>query len=577
MLLLAVVVCAQQRRPCIGTVCDADGAPIAAARVEFVYSCPGDASFLHDEQAAVTDARGRFRVDLWNGVGYAMWAIAPPDEQGRAFASAIEVGATGGGLVALRCAHEVAAREVRITGVDAWREHGAARMRVLRSALDFVGVPVALPQQGASLVELPPLPHGALPFLLETDAGEPLVFGELLVDADELGFAEPVVVTPEVEGELPDGARVVVSLMIPPGARSLTVVGNGERVLRRVGDVLDESCEVVVPAFGRPEYHNQLVTYLEAEVDRELVGRGPVRLQEIELVQARRGGSVNRLQVIGRPAAHVRASGLVGERALVAPRSDHFVVGYQLMAPFTSAADRVRGGLPACKFWSGVDVFVRAAAVDDYQPVRLAFGAEKGREGVVAPPMSSLAVCVRAADAGPGADAWVCVREVGADPRGWPGELFWHRCDSGGRVRVSLPTGIYGVHASDGRGMADARVAVEVGAEATVGLDLVTLPVMSCRVVDGAGRPVAGANVCGDYPVLGWSSDAFEAQRAQVRLVLHLHALDGLRTDADGRVDVPVFLSRDHVMVSFFDGEGKASLPVSARSSEAKAVLVTPR
>ena len=156
LLLLCVLAPAQQRRPLLGTVVDADGKPLVGAEVVCAFAPPGAESGAPvDVQRATTDARGRFRANVFGGTRYQVFAMGPADEQGARLATGFVVAAAGP-LLALRARHRQMPVTLQLVGLEAWQDLAPFQIRVCLGGtqLDAPLLPVS-----DGTVSVPPQPR----------------------------------------------------------------------------------------------------------------------------------------------------------------------------------------------------------------------------------------------------------------------------------------------------------------------------------------------------------------------------------------------------------------------------------
>lgn len=146
------------RRATAGRVLDADGRPLAGARVRYAYvPLGGEHLPPADVVEAVTDARGRYRVALLPCAQYQAWAIGEADADGRRLVSAM--GWTDASEVLDTPAHhEFVPQRIEVKGIDAWAADGPHRVRWLTNGIELPMPPVAVDADG--MTDVPPTPAG---------------------------------------------------------------------------------------------------------------------------------------------------------------------------------------------------------------------------------------------------------------------------------------------------------------------------------------------------------------------------------------------------------------------------------
>ncbi|MEO6595532.1 MAG: carboxypeptidase-like regulatory domain-containing protein [Planctomycetota bacterium] len=147
---------AQDRRPLVGVVRVPDGAPLADAEVKFAYVPRAfEGEVAADAPIAVTDASGRFRIDLLPCAIYRAWAVGPADAQGVRYISAIHL-TTSEPTLELRATHRVPSRTLQVDGLAAWQDVSQLRVRFLPAGMHLPDLELALDADGRTSV--PPLP-----------------------------------------------------------------------------------------------------------------------------------------------------------------------------------------------------------------------------------------------------------------------------------------------------------------------------------------------------------------------------------------------------------------------------------
>jgi hypothetical protein len=161
LLLTSASLLAQERRPLLGKVVDADGKPLANATVQLAnVPYGGEAEVAADHAKVTTDERGRFRADVWSCTEYRMWAVGPVDA-GKFLASEVTP-ANANQVVELRAAKQLPVRSVIVRGAAAWTELAPLRLRVVQAGVELPGM--TFPIGDDERVELPPLPDAFLTF-----------------------------------------------------------------------------------------------------------------------------------------------------------------------------------------------------------------------------------------------------------------------------------------------------------------------------------------------------------------------------------------------------------------------------
>ena len=159
-LLTAPLTVAQVRATCSGIVRDTTGAPIAGARV--VASWQPDVLTLgaRDRREVTASADGAFAFDLFVGYPYCIWAIAPADADGARAVAFPTYEATGGRTLDVVCATRSAPVRLMVRGTTAWINEGPLALRVLIARDCPVGPDIPVPGDGP--IPLPPLPNDVI-------------------------------------------------------------------------------------------------------------------------------------------------------------------------------------------------------------------------------------------------------------------------------------------------------------------------------------------------------------------------------------------------------------------------------
>ena len=128
-LVAALALRAQERQPAFLNVIDANGKPVAAAKVTCFASPPvpveGDSDVLDVE----SDERGRAVVKLLADRIYSAFAVTRASDASPQCSETAEY-VIAGGEHALRIVRECPSKPFVFEGVDAWRDHGPLAVRV---------------------------------------------------------------------------------------------------------------------------------------------------------------------------------------------------------------------------------------------------------------------------------------------------------------------------------------------------------------------------------------------------------------------------------------------------------------
>lgn len=134
---LATGLAAQERRPLVGRVIDAAGAPLARATVTLAWSPPGgEECGPGDVVTAATDERGRFVARVFGREGYSVWAVqATPGGEPRA--SIVHNHVAAGTDVELRVEHAAPCTGIVLEGAEPYADLGPLRVQVAPRAANL--------------------------------------------------------------------------------------------------------------------------------------------------------------------------------------------------------------------------------------------------------------------------------------------------------------------------------------------------------------------------------------------------------------------------------------------------------
>ncbi|MFN3244404.1 MAG: hypothetical protein ACE37K_23060 [Planctomycetota bacterium] len=161
---------AQQLRPLLGKVVDADGQPIEGAEVHCVLPDITDGRHRAAAHEVVkTDARGRFRASIRPCTLHLVWAIGPDGDQ-RVCSSTTWT--TSGRLVELRADQPRPVCKATIKGLEAWQDLRPFRLRLVPHSVELTGSEVEIGEDATC--ELPPMPAGRVHLEVVDKDGQPL-------------------------------------------------------------------------------------------------------------------------------------------------------------------------------------------------------------------------------------------------------------------------------------------------------------------------------------------------------------------------------------------------------------------
>lgn len=525
----------------LGHVADATGERVAGARVTVFWSPPDDpAGTRTDRVEATSDERGRFVVKVLPGRGYSAFAMAGQGP-GPVRCSAIRDGiAASGQPLELVLTETAVARPVRLRGTDAWQGRGPLQLFAAPSAANALRIPVDL-RDGRAL--LPPLPGLSLVVVCDRDGEWIALDGVRPDDASiELPSTHAVAVrTVDEKGNAIAGATISAC---SSGLGSNTGLGTYRpgrpdvlAVLGRTGD--DGTATVHVPCWMNPWLGKRACM---------LVARAPGRAPSCS------GWDGNSLVVAGvesevpadrvltfvlRPADTLRVVAAPGERLLSARIAGPIESARgQRLLQFAASAEPAAAGAPEIALArpaSGGDLVVESLGEAGNTIFTLVHDQAGERIDLGVDGLRRVSVRVQRADGRPAAGIPVCL--IHATDSSWGFYFDPLFTDPAGRLDLRFGAGIWALLAYDEPHAAWRTLAADGGDERW-DLVLEPLPRMELRVVDGEGRPVAGARA------RVWeslSSPLGAKVTAEQRLLVpfaHLHHAEEpwACSDADGRI-----------------------------------------
>ena len=540
-----------QPTPC--AVLDAAGRPVADAAVTILGSQPHLSPSLRQDHLVElrTDARGRALARLRPGLCYVAWARGPAVEGRRCCAPTVGFFAAGASLE-LRCEAPAAIERGRLLGADAWRDRGPLRCFAMSQS---PGAEIELRLGDDGRFELPGPPY--LIFEARLADGQPL-WSAAMDQVLQLPPPQRVVVRArDGAGQPLSGAAVthVVSHSLFGCVDGLRGV-EPERV-RRLG-VTDARgrCEVVVPYEGDPLRTPDAWLLLAVDAGdrppvfggawwrRVAVDNRPVeRLAGDELpftcalVEPLRGA------VAGAPAGTVAHLSVVDKRFISregSSASHALTFTAEVRADGSFAFVDVPHRVDSCRL-----SFVPPAGAR-WRPVL--FAPEAGR---------ALPAAVRALDEERSAVGGCDLALQVLDPNGLPARgavalLFGVGAASGrlldvpmripldprgsASVRVVAGEWLVSVLTADGFGY---RVVEVAGPGARTSLQLDPLARTTVTLLDARGAPVVGARVQPRPASIQGTRDPVRSILQRAYQVANTLPWRTLRTDADGRVEVP--------------------------------------
>ncbi len=543
---------AQELRPTFCRVVDAAGAPVPGASVTLAGGRPHLSPSLHEPHVVdlTADARGRVVARLRRGLCYVSWARGPLQDGAR-LRSKVSGYFAAGAMVTLRCLEREQPPRVRLQGEDAWAELGPLRCFALTSV---PGAERALERAEDGTFEAPGAPFDR--FEVRLADGRPLWNTRLGV---ALTLPPPqrvkVLAVDDGGGPLPGAAvwhRVGRRRSWPiDGLRSAA-----QDRMRLLGQTDAQGrCEVVVPYDGNPlsDPDDDLLLFVAAG---------------------------------DRPAV---AGGVWGERLYVSDRRVSEIEGDELRFTCAKVAP-LRGALPGappgtvaqlaaiCKLHLQRNSYLHDARVftaevqadgsftfvgvpDELHSSRLSFHAPAGkgawrppvypaeagrnlpadvvdRIGTTAPlAFGDATLQVLDALGGPARGAVALV--AASDRRGvlLRDSVLRVPLDERGQATRRMALGSWVVVVVTERGFGGA--ALEVTATGgSLEMQLQPHAIKSVTVVDARGEPVVGAMVRSRGSSTRGTKDAVRSILQGLRMITRTQ-WDALRTDADGRVEIP--------------------------------------
>ncbi len=240
---------AQELRPTFCRVVDADGEPVAGASVTFAGGLPHLSRSLQAPHVVegTSDARGRVVARLQRGLCYVAWARGPNENGARLRAKAVGYFAAGA-MVVLRCLERELPPTLRLEGEEAWADVGPLRCFAVTST---PGAERELTRNADGAFEAPGSPFDRFEVCLSD--GRPLWSTRLGL---QMALPPPQRVKVRVVDER-GGALQGAQVWHRVGRRSSWTVDGlrsaGQDRMRLLGSTDEEGrCEVVVPYDGDP-------------------------------------------------------------------------------------------------------------------------------------------------------------------------------------------------------------------------------------------------------------------------------------------------------------------------------------
>lgn len=160
--LLLAAAPAQDRRALLGRVLDAAGQPLADATVTLVRSEPGAIGLVDaDTVTASSDRSGWFKANLLLGALYDGW-VTGPEHDGLASVSGAQRALVAGGICELRCGEPVGHPTLQVDGLAAWHARDPLTFELFADERTPLAVPLQLDQDGKAVLPILPRTRHAL-------------------------------------------------------------------------------------------------------------------------------------------------------------------------------------------------------------------------------------------------------------------------------------------------------------------------------------------------------------------------------------------------------------------------------
>lgn len=584
---------AQERRPLLGTVVDADGKPLAHATVQLAF-VPLGAEHVEalDHPQATTDERGRFRADVLPCSSYRLWASGPRDSKGDYFTSAVAQ-AQAGMLVELRAATRHGKRHLLVTGGAAWAGLAPLRVRVLPDSAELPELTFSLAAEAP--IALPTLPDAFTTIEVMTRDGSVLYSHTTKTTANlVVGLPKPQPIALRVvddKGAPVSGATVRSrAATSSPEGDGLLLGGPPRGCWRPLGTTdADGQLTAEVPCHQDPfqpeTWPNLFFLAHKAGYAGSVSGIGEQPFCDGVQRKGEKDLAKKPLCFTLRRAAPLQARFLVGQQPLaavrVAVRAEFHITmadgnGWMneelVWQPTTDAEGRIEiADLPpnchgvtfAVARHAGSLGLAEAVLKECPQyPVMLHRLAEPPTTEVVIDLAKCKPLHLRLLDEGkaPSRDARILLmcRAAGSGIDTWAPQIV---SNGSGRATVLLQPGDWALFARDQTGFAFLKVDGQQEQEAL--LQLEPMPSMRGKVVDQEGRPVPGARLHGvSMSVMGMGGRQAELDELAQRLTWSW--VQRSTTAADGTFDCRLLsLPNMHFQGQFVDesAEGRRRTP----------------
>lgn len=580
---LAPSAAAQRLQPTLCAVADAAGQPVAGATVTLLGSQPHLSPSLRGPHIVKveTDARGRALARLRPGLCYVAWARTATAAGRRSYAPTVGYVSAGAALE-LRCGEPQAIERATVSGADAWRDDGPLRCFAMSQS---PGAEVELSLEDDGSFELPGAPYSI--FEARLPSGQPL-WSAAMDRALRIPPPQRVRVRAQDGAGQPLAGAVVTHIVSHTLFRSMDGLRAVDPERHRTLGVTDAQgrCEVMVPydgdplkapegwlmlavaASGRPPVFGGAWWRQVAVNNRpvaEFVGEElPFVCEAMEPLRGfARGapaGTVAHLSVVDK--RYISRAGFYSSHALTTTA--------EVRADGTFSFAEVPGSVDSCR--------LSLVPPPDSRWRPLLFAPEEGRQ---------LPAVVRDADDGQAAAAGRDLELQVLDPNGLPARgavALLSPVDSDHGRTLDVPMRV----PLDQRGAASARVlpgtwlvsvftsggfsyqVVDVGVGGgRAQLQLAPLARTSVTLLDADGAPVAGVRVRPRGSSTNAPGDAVRSLLQRLFFILNGASWRALRTDADGRVEVPYASIQGVRRLVYFVWDDKRSDPVALVPDEA--------
>ena len=566
--LLALPCASQQpapmRTPHVARVVDADGKPVADAKVTFLAAASHGGLDAADFVQVTTDANGRCRAQLLPTRAYEAWAQRAVG--GGAIVSAVVSRAFPSTELRMPARADKAPTNILVTDQYAWRELGAIRVQVLVRGHELA--PLA-PLASDGLIALPPLPEVAL--TVRVWCGERLVEFTSMQPGETLQLAPPRTVrvrcVDENDAPLADVElfRLCMGYWGEEGMFSMLALIE-RQLVGRTGADGTAALLCALPDDPFTSVSGMPLVFIATRPGRIecLAGFTQRPFANGAVADAEKLGGVLPFKLVAREPDRLP----VAVRSGAAPQEVALVRG--LPIPYdgnstTSVIDRCHvplrdGALSMPPLAAGqllaieVPNRVPPLAADDpfarlAMPRTMVLPATALAGKLDLDQVLPLRLQVLDAGAGPAMGAAVLCSPLQGGEFVDAAHAMQAEVDASGRLVLPVMPGTWFVMAVHGASWASAVVEAAPGLAAQE-LRLMPFDRMAVRVVDGDRRPLAGVGF--DTSGASWGGGGAAESQMLLSMGYHLASklLESVHTDADGRATLP-FLARKQLRIEF--------------------------